>query len=165
MRRLLVIVGALAVLAAPATASAAKPSKADRREAQKECRELRDASLEAFKAEYRNFGACVSEKAREAKAERKAAKRAAKRACADAKRRGQCMKNETKAEEAEQDAEDAQEVEERANAAKACDEERGDTQESREAFEEKYGTNKNKKNAFGKCVSQQAKKAGEEDES
>jgi hypothetical protein len=161
------IVTAVAVLAAPATASAAKPSKADRREAQKECRDLRgttEASHEAFKAEYRNFGACVSEKAREAKAERKAARRAAKKACRDDERAG-CVKAEAKAQRAEQDAADAQEAEEQTNAAQACDEERGETPESEEAFEDKYGTNANKKNAFGKCVSQKAKEAGEDDES
>jgi FtsZ-interacting cell division protein ZipA len=165
MRRLLIIVSALAVLAAPATASAAKPSKADRREAQKECRELRgttDATREAFKAQYRNFGACVSEKAREAKAERKAARRAAKQACRDAENRGRCMKAEIRAVQAEQDAADAAEAKERTNAAKACDEERGDSSETRMAFADKYGTNANKKNAFGKCVSQKAK---EDDES
>lgn len=165
MRRLLIIVGALAVLAAPATASAAKPSKADRREAQKECRELRgttDATQEAFKAEYRNFGACVSEKAREAKAERKAARRAAKAACREAENRGKCMKAELRSVQAEEDAEDAEEAEEQVNAAQACDAERGDTAESRKAFEEQYGTNHNKRNAFGKCVSQ---KAQEDDES
>jgi hypothetical protein len=44
------------------------------------------------------------------------------------------------------------------NAAKACDEERGDTDTSREAFREKYGSNKNGRNAFGKCVSQKVRK-------
>ena len=39
------------------------------------------------------------------------------------------------------------------NAAKTCRAERGNTEASREAFRQKYGTNKNKKNAFGKCVS------------
>ena len=164
MRRLLIIVGALAVLAAPATASAAKPSKADRREAQKECRELRgttDATREAFKAQYRNFGACVSQKAREANAERRAARRAAKQACRDAENRGRCMKAEIKAKQAAQDAADAEEAEERTNAAKACDEERGDSSETRKAFADKYGTNANKKNAFGKCVSQKTHEDGE----
>jgi hypothetical protein len=139
VRRLIIIAGAIALLAAPAPAAAGGPSKADRREAQKECRAERgttDATREAFKAEYRNFGACVSEKAREAKAERKKAK--------------------TKAERAKQDAKDAEQAEERKNAAEECDEERGETQESRKAFEEKYGTNHNKRNAFGKCVSQKA---------
>jgi hypothetical protein len=43
------------------------------------------------------------------------------------------------------------------NAAQECREERGDTAASREAFRNKYGTNGNKKNAFGKCVSQKAR--------
>ena len=42
------------------------------------------------------------------------------------------------------------------NAAKACRAERGTTQTSKAAFDEKYGTNANLKNAFGKCVSQKA---------
>jgi hypothetical protein len=49
-----------------------------------ECRAERgttDESREAFKPKYRNFGKCVSERAREAKAERKKAKRHAAREC------------------------------------------------------------------------------------
>ena len=41
----------------------------------------------------------------------------------------------------------------RENAAKECKTERGTTAASREAFRVKYGTNKNGRNAFGKCVS------------
>ena len=43
------------------------------------------------------------------------------------------------------------------NAAHDCKEERATL--GREAFEEKYGTNKNKANAFGKCVSKLSKQA------
>ena len=43
------------------------------------------------------------------------------------------------------------------NAAKKCKAERGTTTQSIEAFKAKYGTNKNKANAFGKCVSAKAK--------
>ena len=39
------------------------------------------------------------------------------------------------------------------NAAKKCKAERGTTEQSIAAFKEKYGTNANKANAFGKCVS------------
>jgi hypothetical protein len=46
------------------------------------------------------------------------------------------------------------------NAAKACKTERA---RNEEAFAAKYGTNKNKRNAFGKCVSGKAKHASEED--
>jgi FtsZ-interacting cell division protein ZipA len=134
VKRLLIIVGALALLALPAaSASAAKPTKADKREAQKECRAERgttDATREAFRAKYGTnengknaFGKCVSQRAHEAKAERKQAKRHAQREC-------------------------------RA--------ERETT--GREAFRLKYGTNENGKNAFGKCVSQKAKaKRAEQD--
>jgi hypothetical protein len=172
MRRLLIIAGTLALLGAPvSTAAAAKPSTADRREAQKECRAERgttEASEEAFKAKYKNFGACVSASAREAKAERKAAKRAAKKACTAERKAdreafkaeyggfGKCLKQQAKAERVEEDADDAEEAEERVNGAQACDAERGDTPASEKAFEEKYGTNANKRNAFGKCVSQKA---------
>jgi hypothetical protein len=42
-------------------------------------------------------------------------------------------------------------------AAKTCKAERGTTAASIAAFTERYGTNPNKKNAFGKCVSKNAK--------
>ena len=41
----------------------------------------------------------------------------------------------------------------RRNAAQECREERGDTEATQTAFAQKYGTNENKSNAFGKCVS------------
>jgi len=47
------------------------------------------------------------------------------------------------------------------NAAKACKAERGTTPATIAAFKDKYGTNANKANAFGKCVSAKAKKAKE----
>ena len=49
------------------------------------------------------------------------------------------------------------------NAAKACKAERGTTAQTIAAFKEKYGTNANKANAFGKCVSGKAKKAKDEE--
>ena len=172
MQRIIIILSALAVLAAPA-AAVAKPSKADKREAQKECRAERDASSEAFGDTYRNFGACVSQKAREAKAERKQAKANAARECRaerDADREafeeehgtnannrnafGKCVSQRAKAKRAEQDAEDAEEVQEIESAAQVCKAERA---ADRQAFEEQYGTNANKRNAFGKCVSQKAR--------
>ena len=45
----------------------------------------------------------------------------------------------------------------RVNAAQECRAERGGTDATREAFRVKYGTNANKRNAFGKCVSKAAK--------
>ena len=49
------------------------------------------------------------------------------------------------------------------NAAKACKAERGTTPATIASFKEKYGTNANKANAFGKCVSGKAKKAKEQE--
>jgi ABC-type microcin C transport system permease subunit YejB len=46
------------------------------------------------------------------------------------------------------------------NAAKTCKAERGTSPSSIEAFKDKYGTNKNTANAFGKCVSKLAKEQG-----
>jgi hypothetical protein len=43
------------------------------------------------------------------------------------------------------------------NASQICRAERGTTDATREAFRTKYGTNHNGANAFGKCVSAQAK--------
>jgi hypothetical protein len=47
------------------------------------------------------------------------------------------------------------------NAAKKCKAERGTTPTSIAAFKEKYGTNTNKANALGKCVSGKVKTAAE----
>jgi hypothetical protein len=174
MKRMLIITATLAALLAPLSAVAsATTSKADKREARQECRALRGdskATREAFKAEFHSFGACVKEKAGEAKAERKKAKRNAARDCRDersadpvafdAKYRnfGKCVSEKAKAKREEQDEEDAAEAEAHTNAAKECDTERS---ADRKAFEEKYGTNHNKKNAFGKCVSQKVHEAAE----
>jgi hypothetical protein len=54
-----------------------------------------------------------------------------------------------------------EETEDRVDAAKTCKTER-DADPA--AFKEKYGTNKNKKNAFGKCVSATAKADDDDDE-
>jgi hypothetical protein len=174
MKRILIITATLAALGAPLTGVAsAKVSKADKREAQKECRDLRgttDASREAFKAQFRNFGACVSERAREAKAERKQAKRNAAKECkaeraedaaafsAKYRNLGKCVSERAKAKREEQDEEDAAAAEEQTNAAQECAAERT---ADRKAFEEKYGSNHNKKNAFGKCVSQKVHEPAE----
>jgi hypothetical protein len=49
------------------------------------------------------------------------------------------------------------------NAAKACKAERGTTAQTIATFKDKYGTNANKSNAFGKCVSAKVKKAEEQE--
>jgi uncharacterized membrane protein YdfJ with MMPL/SSD domain len=65
---------------------------------------------------------------------------------------GKCVSSKSKDEEDE-----ANEDENNTNASKTCKAERGTTAASIAAFAEKYGTNENKKNAFGKCVSKHAK--------
>ena len=73
---------------------------------------------------------------------------------------GKCVSGKAKA-KAKKDAEAEDEAEQKAeeNAAKKCKAERGTTAQSIEAFKQKYGTNKNKANAFGKCVSKLSKQA------
>ena len=180
MKRVLMVAIALVALALPAGTAVAKTSKADKREANKECKALRgtdSATREAFKAEWGNFGKCVSAKAREAKAERKAAKSNASKDCREERKAdaaafqekygtngnkknafGKCVSQKAKAKEKKQDKKDAVAAEEFKNAAKACDDERT---ADKKAFADKYGTNGNKKNAFGKCVSQKTHEDGE----
>ena len=50
------------------------------------------------------------------------------------------------------------------NAAKECKGERGTSADDAKAFADKYGTNANKRNAFGKCVSSKAKEQTEEEQ-
>jgi hypothetical protein len=160
MRRVLGIAVVLVAFAAPAGTAAAKTSKADKQEAKRECRAERgttDATREAFKAKWGGFGHCLHQTAREAKAERKAARRNAAKDCKAehvAKHDfGKCVSEKAKAKRQEQDQEDAADSEDATNAAQECDTERS---ADRKAFEDKYGTNHNKKNAFGKCVSQKS---------
>ncbi len=111
----------IAVLALPATASA-KPTKQDKKNAAKECKLERgttEASKAAFAEKYRNFGACVSTRAKQEAAERRTAKRDAARDC------------------------------------------RTERAADATAFAGKYGTNANKRNAFGKCVSAKARDEGD----
>ena len=184
MKRIVITAAALVAFAAPAGTAAATTSKADKQEAKKECRALRGtikAEREAFRAEFSSFGACVHKKASEAKAERKEARRNAAQECRDERSKGpeafrekygtnhnkknafgKCVSQKAKAKLHKQDKEDAAAAEEFKNAAKECDDERGDTAQSRKAFAEKYGTNHNKNNAFGKCVAQKAHDQGGE---
>ncbi len=71
---------------------------------------------------------------------------------------GKCVSSKSKGDD---DADEADEDKSRSktkmNASKKCKAERGMTAASMAAFANKYGTNKNKKNAFGKCVSKAAK--------
>ena len=170
-KRIVLLVAIVASLFVPAGALAAGPSKADKTNAAKQCRAERgdtSATREAFAAKYGTnankknaFGKCVSRKAREEQRERRAAKREAQKDCRAEGKRGaafrKCVSKKAKAEKRKLDRADRAARVKQRNAAKECDEERGDTPTSRTAFATKYGTNANDKNAFGKCVSQKAK--------
>ena len=119
-------------LLAPATA-AAKPTKTDKTNAAKECRAERGgtaATREAFRVKYGT---------------NKNGKNAF----------GKCVSQTARANKQKADEADAAKIKARKDAAKECAAERRST--GREAFADKYGTNANKRNAFGKCVSKGSK--------
>jgi hypothetical protein len=167
MHRFVIIAGAVGALTFTAVASAD-----DRLDATRECRFERgatSATREAFEARYRNFGACVSARARDEAREHDDAQDDADKTCraersADAeafaekygtnanKRNafGKCVSQAAKAAEEDADDADREAAADRKSAAKRCARERG---AGAEAFAEKYGTNANRRNAFGKCVS------------
>jgi hypothetical protein len=161
MNRILVAVGVCGALVLPAGA-AASPSGTDRENAAKECRTKKafDTKYGTNENDANAFGKCVSTRARDEEAERHASKRAARHACASRKHGkghayGRCVKSKTKAFEERADSEDRREIESEHSSARACAQERD--QMGSDAFAEKYGTNRNKRNAFGKCVSKMAR--------
>jgi hypothetical protein len=187
-KRLLTVTGLAACLAVPATALAGEPTGTDKSNASRECRAERgttDATREAFaqtygtaRSNYKNaFGKCVSSRAKDEQAERLAAKRGAARDCREERadlgidafrerygtersnRRnafGKCVSQHAKKRLKAADRADRQQIEETHNAAQECADEReamGD-----DAFEQKWGTERSKRNnAFGKCVSNNAR--------
>lgn len=183
-RSIAVAAAGLSLLALPSVAGAT-PSQTDRVNASQECRAERGdsaATREAFRVKYgtnangRNaFGKCVSARARDEEQEGKTAHTNASKQCkaeaeqlgADAfaakygkgkkgaNAHGKCVSAKAKQLEADADAQDREQIAERKSAAKACAAERKEI--GADAFAAKYGTNKNKRNAFGKCVSQTAK--------
>jgi hypothetical protein len=171
MRKLAYLV-AVAALAVPAFAIAATPGPADRAAAVKQCTtERSDAGmgLAAFKLLYGTnanrsnaFGKCVSKlAAQNAKNTTNAAASCRTERTADpaafaqkygtgkkhANAFGNCVSQTAKAAAHEQQ-------QATTNAAKACWAER---KPDPAAFKAKYGTNANKSNAFGKCVSGKVK--------
>jgi uncharacterized protein (DUF39 family) len=175
--RKLAILAALALTAAPAYAAGGGTHTA-KSSAQQQCRAERKAmGAQTFRDTYgtnknkRNaFGKCVSHRthqntvdeqnaqknaSNECKAERAADPAAFQQKYGSGKNKknalGKCVsqKAKTKTKQTEQSQVQAEE-----SAAKQCkDERRADPA----AFQQKYGTNKSKSNAFGKCVSQKAK--------
>jgi hypothetical protein len=141
------------------------------------------ATHRAFKAKYHDFSRCVRQNAAEEHAEKQAAFRQASKECKAersdpnlaashdgktfqefyGKNRngknafGKCVSTKAREHKAAEDKADAQEVQAFKNAAKECDAERSDpnfaASHDGKTFEEFYGTNHNKRNAFGKCVS------------
>jgi hypothetical protein len=155
------ILGA-ALLVLPAGA-AAKPDHADKRAAIAQCKAERGktkATHRAFKGTYHSFSRCVRQNTTEEAAEQRAARKNAAKQCKaerGSKSYGKCVSAKARELKAEEDAEDAQEVQAFKNAAKQCAAEEADENfaagHGGKSFEEFYGTNKNKRNAFGKCVS------------
>jgi hypothetical protein len=144
------------------------------------------ATREAFKAKYHGFSRCVRQNAAEERSERQTALKNAARECkaersdadfaaahdgktfeqfygtnANGKNAyGKCVSGKARELKTAEDAQDAQEVQAFKNAAKTCAAERSDEDfagsHDGKSFEEFYGTNRNKRNAFGKCVSGKA---------
>jgi hypothetical protein len=184
MKKITLVAGLALILVVPAT-SVAKPTpdKGDKRAAKSECNMFRGHSgitREAFLTKYQSFKACVKARARDEAQEEQSAHKNASQECREERGNtpesrqafaeqygkngnqknafGKCVSEKAKAKEKAADAEDQQDATEFKNAAKDCDAERGDTDETRQAFATKYGTaNANYKNAFGKCVSQKVR--------
>jgi hypothetical protein len=184
MKKITVYLGLALALVLPAAALAKPhPDRGDKRAAKAECRTLRghsSATREAFRTQFRSFRACVRKTAVDEAQEEQSAHTNAARECraerqadADAfadhygknanKRNafGKCVSEKAREKEAAADEQDAEDATEFKNAAKECAAER---EVDPEAFADEYGTNANKRNAFGKCVSKKARENEEEAE-
>jgi uncharacterized protein YktA (UPF0223 family) len=181
MKTLLTAILGVAILVLPAGA-AAKPDAADKRAAVEQCKAERGktkATRQAFKAKYHSFSRCVRQNATEEAAEERAAlKNAAKQCKAERadpdfaashdgksfdevyRNFGKCVSTKAHEQKQAEDQDDAQEVQAFKNAAKECAAERSDpgfpAAHDGNSFEDFYGSNHNKRNAFGKCVSSKA---------
>ncbi len=166
-----VLCGALAL---PVSANAADPpSRENFKNAAKYCKALREASGEQnfrsmFGGKRNAYGKCVSQAARRDARQEDAARQNASKQCkaeeaADPaafrtkygtgngkNAHGKCVSQKAKQNKAEADRREREDV----NSAKEC---RAEQKADPAAFAQKYGTNANKRNAFGKCVSQKSK--------
>jgi hypothetical protein len=171
MKTILAATGLALVLLVP-TGAIAKPDRSERDAAKAQCTEERGKSWStraAFRANYDGFADCVGKKAAEEEAENEEAQRNAAQECKAERAAnptafkakygtnkngknafGKCVSGKASEKKAAMDAADAQKVAETKNAAKECAAERAANEA---AFKAKYGTNKNDRNAFGKCVS------------
>jgi len=178
VKRLLVGIPVLAALALPGAVQA--DAKTDKTNAAQECKAERGttaATREAFRVQYgtnkngRNaFGKCVSKRTKAETRQDGAARVNAAKACKaermqlgeaafaakygkgkkGANAYGKCVSQKAKAKKDAADAADAKAIAVRKSAAKSCATER---KADAAAFKAKYGTNRTKSNAFGKCVS------------
>jgi glycine betaine/choline ABC-type transport system substrate-binding protein len=171
MKTILAATGLALVLLVP-TGAIAKPDRAEHDAAKAQCTTERgksNATREAFRAKYDGFADCVGKKAAEEEAENEEARRNAAQECRAERTAnlttfnetygankngknafGKCVSGKASEKKAAMDAADAQEVADTKKAAKDCVVERA---AGVAAFREKYGKNKNGRNAFGKCVS------------
>jgi hypothetical protein len=178
-----IVLGAVLVVPAGAVAKPdASPKRAAIAQCKAE-RGKSKATRRAFKAKYHSFSRCIHQNTAEERAERRAAMRNAAKECkaerADAdfpathdgktfqefygtgkKGRnafGKCVSTKAKAKKAEDDAADKAEAVAFKNAAKQCQAESADpafpATHDGKSFSDFYGTNANRRNAFGKCVS------------
>jgi membrane protein involved in colicin uptake len=175
MKTILAATGLALVLVIP-TGVIAKPDKSEREAARTQCKAERGnskATREAFRLKYDGFADCTGQKAAEEEAENEEAARNAAQECKAERAAdeaaftekygtnkngknafGKCVSGKASENKAAMDAADAQEVAETKKAAKTCAAERA---ADADAFRETYGTNKNGKNAFGKCVSRKVR--------
>src|SRR4051812_15554586 len=184
MKRLLTITCAIAALAAPTVASAAQGNGQAHQDAVKTCKELRKAAGKAnFASIYgkKGLGRCIKQETRENKAEAKqgeqnaqqnAAKQCKAERAADPQAfqqkygknkngknaYGKCVSQHARENQQQEEQQAQQADEDQVSAAGECRDER---KADPDAFAAKYGTNHNKRNAFGKCVSSKAKAKGE----
>ena len=180
MNKITVMTGLALVLVLPTVAGAKPtPDRGDKRAAVTECKTRRGnsaATREAFLTKFRNFGACVTNKAvEEAQEEQDAHKNAAKECKAardedptgfadfwgkndnDRNALGKCVSTTAKEKEHEADAEDQEQATRFKKAAGTCATERSGGES---AFNAKWGESQSDSNAFGKCVSRTARGLG-----
>jgi hypothetical protein len=152
MKKVLIGLTALAlVAAAPLTAEAKSGKGHDVKNAARYCKGLRTAlGADLFRQTYGGgshaFGKCVSQRVHELRAARREARQACRSERGDHGAFKKCVRAQLRTATADDD-------ENVTNAAKQCAAEREDDPA---AFQDKYGTNHNKRNAFGKCVSSRA---------
>lgn len=135
---------AVLALVAAVAASAGTISGTDRTNAARACTALQTASASAFSAQYAAFGSCTSQWAQTATKARLAAQTVCRSKGLSGKKYAACVKSGTAAGLSAR-------VSAAKTAEKTCAAERVSLGDS--AFAQKYGSNGDLRNAFGKCVS------------